>query len=223
MANLPSATKYSDQARPAPARPDQTAGQQQSQAAAPSIIPVGHEPRRQLGAEETPLTGSSGRGVAAAESIATKQPRGKARLGLRSPEKLFRVKDRLLKLRIFTLETMGSLRRAEITVWLAIFNCEFHGQAQIGYTRLEEVTKLSRRHVGKAIESLVGKGLLDVVARGQYRPSRSKGGSGSDSNGFSSIYRVHPRASELKASQPVASGGVKPKPIPKPKKPMQPR
>jgi len=223
MANLPSATKHRTQSHLVSATTDQAAAHQRGQEAPPSIIPVGQEPRRQLGAEETPLTGSSGRGVAAAESIATKQPQGKARVGLRSPEKLFRVKDRLLKLRIFTLETMGSLRRAEIAVWLAIFNCEFRGQAQIGYTRLEEVTKLSRRHVGKAIKSLVGKGLLEVVSRGQYRPSRSSGGNGSDSNGFSSIYRVYPREGDATARKPVASQGTKPKPEPKPKKPTQPR
>jgi len=160
MANLPSATKYSAQARPAPARPDQSAGQQQSQAAAPSIIPVGHEPRRQLGAEETPLTGSSGRGVAAAESIPTKEPRGKAKVGLRSPEKLLRVKDRLLKLRIFTMETMGSLRRAEITVWLAIFNCEFRGQAT------------PVRH-GPCCRLILGFGA--VVSLWPFPPGRSRG------------------------------------------------
>ena len=219
MPNLPSATKYRVHAHPVSAGRDQAASQQQGHEAPPSIIPVGQEPRRQLVAEQTPPTGSSGRGVAAAESIATKKPRGKARGGLRSPEKLFRVKDRLLQLRIFTLETMGSLRRAEITVWLAIFNCEFRGQAQIGYARLSEVTDLSQRHVGKAIKSLVGKGLLKVVSRGQYRPSRSSGGEGAKTNGFSSIYRVHPRVSEPKASQPVASESAKAKP----KKPTQPR
>lgn len=219
MPNLPSAGKYRAQAHPVSAGRDQAPAHQRGHEAPPGIIPVGQEPRRQLGAEETPPAGSSGCGVAAAESIATRKPRCKARGGLRSPEKLFRVKDRLLTLRIFTLETMGSLRRAEITVWLAIFNCEFHGQAQIGYTRLEEVTKLSRRHVGKAIESLVGKGLLEVVSRGQYRPSRSSGGEGSKINGFSSIYRVHPRVSEPTASKPVASQVAEPKP----KKPMQPR
>ena len=223
MANLPSATKYRADAHPVSAGRDQAPAHQQSQTASPSIIPVGHEPRRQLGAEETLPAGSSGRSVAAAESIATKKPRGKARGGLRSPQKLFRIKDRLLKLRIFTMETMGALRRAEITVWLAIFNCEFHGQSQIGYTRLEEVTKLSRRHVGKAIKSLVGKGLLEVVSRGQYRPSQSSGGEGSKTNGFSSIYRAHPRVSEPTESKPVASQSAKPKPKAKPKKPTQPR
>lgn len=118
---------------------------------------------------------------------------------------------------------MGSLRRAEITVWLAIFNCEFDGQAQIGYARLSEVTDLSQRHVGKAIKSLVGKGLLEVVSRGQYRPSRSSGGNGSDTNGFSSIYRTHPRVSETTGSQPVASQSAEPKSKAKAKKPMQPR
>ena len=124
MPNLPSATKCRVHAHPVSAGRDQAASQQQGHEAPPSIIPVGQEPRRQLFAEQTPPTGSSGRGVAASESIATKKPQGKARGGLRSPEKLFRVKDRLLKLRIFTMETMGALRRAEITVWLAIFNCE---------------------------------------------------------------------------------------------------
>lgn len=227
MANLPSATKHRAQAHLVSATPDQAAAHQRGQEAPPSIIPVGQEPRRQLGAEETPPTGSSGRGVAAADSIATKKPRGKARVGLRSPEKFFRVKDRLLQVRIFTLETMGSLRRAEITVWLAIFNCEFDGQAQIGYARLSEVTDLSQRHVGKAIKSLVGKGLLEVVSRGQYRPSRSSCGNGSDTNGFSSIYRTHPRVSETTGSQPVASQSAEPKPKSKSKakakKPMQPR
>ena len=219
MPDPSSATREQAHAHSVSESPGNAAGSQQGQGLQPGIIPVGQEPQRQQTADEKPPVGSPIRGVAAAESIATKKPRGKARGGLRSPEKLFRVKDRLLQLRIFTLETMGSLRRAEITVWLAIFNCEFRGQAQIGYARLSEVTDLSQRHVGKAIKSLVGKGLLKVVSRGQYRPSRSSGGEGAKTNGFSSIYRVHPRVSEPKASQPVASESAKAKP----KKPAQPR
>jgi hypothetical protein len=145
--------------------------------------------------------------VAAAESILReKPPRNATFRAIHSPEKLFRLRDRLLTLRIFTLETMGSLRRAEIAVWLAIFNCEFRGQAQIGYTRIEEVTGLSRKHVGKAIKSLVEKGLLEVISRGQYRP-RSKG-SVDEENGLSSIYRVHPRTDTTAPAKPVVPRGA---------------
>jgi hypothetical protein len=111
------------------------------------------------------------------------------------------LRDRANMLRVFTLETAGTLRRAELVVWLAIFNCEFQGLAEIGYTRLCTITKLSRRHVGKAVASLEAKGLLEVVIRGRFQPPRkhrpdqetANGANGAVSSGQASVYRIYAR------------------------------
>lgn len=165
------------------------------------IIPVGHEPRRHpCPSQHT----AAGREIAKSDEGFKPAPRAKGAGNLRNPKKFFGLKDRFNALRIITMETMGTLRKSEIQVWLAIFNCEFKGLAQIGYSRLCEVTKLSRRHVGKAVASLESKGLLEVVVRGRYRPSRNAAGGGgragsgagegrSSEAGLASIYRVFPR------------------------------
>jgi len=172
--------------------------------APPEIIPVGHEPRRHPCPGGGDHREAAGRKIAPPDGVLKPDRRAKGSRNLRNPKKFFGLKDRMDTLRIFTLESMGTLRKSEIQVWLAIFNCEFNGLAQIGYSRLCEVTKLSRRHVGKAVASLESKGLLVVVVRGRYRSSRSeavgggKPGSGaadsrSSEAGLASIYRVHPR------------------------------
>lgn len=222
MPDLPPAAKYNALVRPVAANTVQATAGDPSQTP-PGIIPVGQEPRRRPTTEEHNSGGSFGLVVAAAESILREKPsRNTTSRAIHSPEKLFRLRDRLLTLRIFTLETMGSLRRAEIAVWLAIFNCEFRGQAQIGYTRIEEVTGLSRKHVGKAIKSLVEKGLLEVISRGQYRPRGKTSDNGSGENGLSSIYRLHPRTGTTAAATPAVPRGAdsdrhgKEKPKPRP-------
>jgi hypothetical protein len=170
----------------------------------PEIIPVGHEPRRHPCPGGGDHREAAGRKIAPPDGVLKPDPRAKGSRDLRNPKKFFGLKDRLDTLRIFTLESMGTLRKSEIQVWLAIFNCEFNGLAQIGYSRLCEVTKLSRRHVGKAVASLESNDLLEVVVRGRYRPSRSeavgggKPGSGaadsrSSEAGLASTYRVQPR------------------------------
>jgi predicted transcriptional regulator len=214
MPNLPPAAKYKAQARPVADNTVQATAGDPNQTP-PGIIPVGQEPRRRPTTGEHNSGGAFGLVVAAAESILREKPsRNTTSRAIHSPEKLFRLRDRLLTLRIFTLETMGSLRRAEIAVWLAIFNCEFRGQAQIGYTRIEDVTGLSRKHVGKAIKSLVEKGLLEVISRGQYRPRGKTKDNGTGENGLSSIYRLHPREANREGD------GA---PQPKPRKPKRPR
>lgn len=227
MPNLPSAAKYKSHARSVADNAVQATTGDPNQTP-PGIIPVGQEPRRRPTTGEHNSGGSFGLVVAAAESILREKPaRNTTFRAIHSPEKLFRLRDRLLTLRIFTLETMASLRRAEIAVWLAIFNCEFRGQAQIGYTRIEEVTGLSRKHVGKAIKSLVEKGLLEVISRGQYRPRGKTNDNGTGENGLSSIYRLHPRTGTTAPAKPVAPWGADSerhgKGKPKPQKPKPPR
>jgi hypothetical protein len=172
--------------------------------AQPDIIPVGQEPRRHPCSGGGDHREAAGRKIASPDGVLKPGLRAKGSRNLRNPKKFFGLKDRMDTLRIFTLESMGTLRKSEIQVWLAIFNCEFNGLAQIGYSRLCEVTKLSRRHVGKAVASLESKGLLKVVVRGRYRPSRNEAvgggrpGSGAGDSrpseaGLASTYRVHPR------------------------------
>ncbi len=187
------------------------------------IIPVGHEPRRHPSRGVGEHREAAARKIAPAEAVLKPDPRAKGSRNLRNPKKFFGLKDRMNKLRIFTVETMGTLRRSEIRVWLTVFNCEFDGQAQIGYSRLCEVTKLSRKHVGTAVASLEAKGLLEVVVRGRYRPSRGGSVSGhtqADGNansrvsdaGLASIYRIHPRVHEHAKPPAAKTPHRKPKP-----------
>ena len=154
------------------------------------IIPVGQEPRRQKTPGEDVHRGAATRKIAAPEPMNKKSIKTTKGGNLHSPKNFFSLKDRAENLRIFTQETMGTLRRAELVVWLAIFNCEFKGVAQIGYNRLVEITGTSKRHIGSAIKSLEKRGLLEVVFRGSYRPNQGHANAGS---GISSTYRLHPR------------------------------
>lgn len=176
------------------------AGQNEGDACKDSlIIPVGQEPRRQdlsLGQLEHPVVGcrtTRRQEPAAKPERADWTPR-RSRRGVKST-----LKNRANTLRVFTVETMGSLTKAEIQVWLAIFNCEFDGLAQIGYSRLCEITKLSRRHVGKAVNSLQRQGLLEVVVRGRFQPSQSRQPANTHpagktvSLGQPSIYKIYAR------------------------------
>jgi DNA-binding transcriptional ArsR family regulator len=207
----PSKSKASsDAAEASPSRPSQPL----PGPAGPEIIPVGQEPRRQLPAHGGDHREAAARKIIPGDAVMSNQ-RKKGRRNLRDPSKFFAVKDRLNALSIFTLETMGTLRRSEIRVWLAIFNCEFEGLARIGYSRLCEITRLSRRHVGTAVKSLEEKGLLEVVFRGRYRPNRSRAGDGCKAsdraggvkgkdNGLASCYRTHARPAENANAPPPA-------------------
>ena len=189
----------------------------------PEIIPVGHEPRRHPCPGVGEHREAAGRKIAPPDGVLKPDPREKGSRNLRNPKKFFGLKDRINRLRVFTVETMGTLRRSEMRVWLAIFNCEFNGLAQIGYSRLCEVTKLSRKHVGTAVASLEAKGLLEVVVRGRYRPSRggdvnghtqahgNASGRASDA-GLASIYRIHPRPHEHAKPPAAKTPHRKPKP-----------
>lgn len=94
-----------------------------------------------------------------------------------------RAKARLKTLRNFVMFSLRDLRPAEVNVWLAIFNCEYNGEAQIGYDRIAELTGKSKKHVGKAVNALIASGLIERKQLGKFRPGRNKG--------LSSIYRVH--------------------------------
>lgn len=104
-------------------------------------------------------------------------------------------KSRLKTLRNFVMFALRDLRPAEVCVWLAIFNCEFHGEAQISYDRIAEITGKSKKHVGKAVNDLMAKGLLTRKVQGKFRPGKSKG--------LSSVYRTH--------GQPIEPAGEVPR------------
>ena len=84
--------------------------------------------------------------------------------------------------RNFVMFSLRYLRPAEVNVWLAIFNCEYDGEAQIGYGRLAELTGRSTKQVGKAVRDLMAKGLLVRKVKGRFRAGNN--------NRLSSIYRL---------------------------------
>ena len=124
------------------------------------VIPVGKEPRR-----VTESRGLDQQPVVSSEATYRKKPLASPRKRKGPYPVRQSLRERASKLRDFTVETMGGLRKSELQVWLAIFNCDFE-VATIGYSRLMEVTKLSRRHVGIAVKSLEEKGLLRVLPGG---------------------------------------------------------
>lgn len=160
------------------------------------IIPVGEEPPW-----EEPMVVPATQAVAGSQSVSQREKAASPKKGTGMPRGDHRgsktkLKDRANTLRVFTVETMGNLRKSEIRVWLAIFNCEFKGLAKIGYSRLQEITQLSRKSVGQAVKSLVNKGLLRVVVRGRFKPSPTTG-----SLGQPSVYKIFPRQIDAPASQ----------------------
>jgi hypothetical protein len=161
------------------------------------VIPVGQEPPRRVIEDATSKdadgllnsTRPTGNGEQATKRGTTSRP-GRKRSGpleIQNPPGFFAYKNRLQEQSIFTTETLKSLRRAEIAVWLAIHNCQVRGSARIGYARIMEISGLSKRHVGEAIRDLESRGLLEVLFKGKYRPN------GGAEHGLASIYRVYPR------------------------------
>jgi hypothetical protein len=157
----------------------------------PRVIPVGQEPLRQ------PRLGSANESQPADDGLMTKAWPGAGphhnnnngkQAAIRNPEGFYTYKNRLDEIRVFRGETMRHLRRrAEITVWEAIHNCQHHGSAQISLKRIAELAGVAKRHVVDAIKSLCKRGLLEVVAKGSYRPN------GAEGHGLASVYRAYPR------------------------------
>jgi len=107
---------------------------------------------------------------------------------IRNPSGFYRYKNALEEKKIFIIETLRSLRRAESHVWLAIHNCQGPKGALISQARIMELAGIkSRKNVSTAIQSLHARGLLEVVFKGKYRPN------GNGNHGLASIYRVYPR------------------------------
>jgi len=185
------------------------------------IIPVGQEPRRHFRASTAAVDAEANTVIGCPAKTHQEPVRSVGKFKTRSYGSGRGVKsllkDRANTLRVFTVETMGDLTKAEIRVWLAIFNCEFGGRAEIGYSRLRTITKLSRRHVGKAVKSLERQGLLQVVLRGRFQPPRKHQpanenipqAKGTGCLGQPSVYRIYaspiipPAAS---SSEPPAEG-----------------
>lgn len=160
-----------------------------------SIIPVGQEPDRQVehggdGRRELPESEGTGGGPspnAASDRKVVAKKRGPSGSGGKNPGRFYRGRSRQDEVRIFTQETMHMLRRAEITVWLAIHNCQVDGAARISRTRIAQLAGTSERHVSLAVKSLAQRGLLEVLFKGRYQPNGSSG------HGLAAIYRVYPR------------------------------
>lgn len=133
---------------------------------APKPFKVGEEPRPEM----------SGRG----SQFLPRPPEAKHE-DARSPM-WRRAMPRLKMVRNFVMFSLRHLRPAEVNVWLAIFNCEYDGEAQIGYERLAELTGRSTKHVGKAVRDLMAKGLLVRKVKGKFRAGNDKR--------LSSIYRL---------------------------------
>lgn len=130
---------------------------------------VGEEPRPEIAVARSRAGGKAAAGGGTPGS-SNDQMRGRA-------------KARLKTLRNFVSFSLRDLRPAEVNVWLAIFNCAYDGEAQIGYDRIAELTGKSKKHVGKAVNALIAKGLIERKQLGKFRPGRNKG--------LSSIYRIH--------------------------------
>lgn len=171
----------------------------------PRVIPVGREPPRQPlvdhGNQQAATTGHK-----QAASQPGRTPRDKDRKTrplLRNPEGFYKYKNRLDEIRVFREETMRHLRRAELSVWLAIHGCQHRGSAQISQARIAEIAGVRRQHVGKAVKNLCEKGLLKVLVTGRYKPN------GTEGHGLSSVYRAYPRPEPwlLKSVLPDGEGG----------------
>jgi hypothetical protein len=173
------------------------------------IIPVGQEPPRQPTVGDGSVRASAAGAPAGNRRGASRRAADKnkrIRADIRNPDGFYKYKNRLDEFRVFRAETMRTLRRAELAVWLAIFGCQHHGSAQIGQRKICEITGIKKRdHVSKAVKSLRQKGLLEVVLQGRYRPN------GAEEHGLSSVYRVYPRAEPrlLKKADEEAAGDDK--------------
>lgn len=163
------------------------------------VIPVGQEPRRQDSRDGGKPDGLN-RGGERPKDESHRHSGGeqaKSRRGeIRNPGGFYGYINALQETQVFREETMRHLPRAEICVWLAIHGCQGKQGARISHDRLVELTGTSRRHVGLAIKKLAHRGLLEVIAKGRFRPN-----SGGE-RGLASVYRVYPRA----AGQPAGEG-----------------
>lgn len=161
------------------------------------VIPVGHEPPRLN--DSAGKNGETAATVARGESQLGEATAGAARRGggirksTTSPEEYepqgrYAYTGALEEVRVFRMETMRGLRRAELNVWNAIHNCQSKSGARISQERIMELGGIkSKRHVSAAVQSLRRLGLLEVLQQGRYR------GKSAVEHGLASIYRVYPR------------------------------
>jgi hypothetical protein len=166
------------------------------------VIPVGKEPAwPEVQVPSVSPEGPSNSGATDRSApMSGRKPRSGKRQEIRDPFAFYAYKNHLDELRVFREETMRTLRRAELCVWMAIHGCQHKGAARISQQRIAEVAGIKgRRHVGEAIESLCRKGLLEVLFQGRYRPN------GGDEHGLASVYRAYPRP-ELHLHRPVQQG-----------------
>ena len=188
------------------------------------IIPVGQEPTRlydleedggaQKGRQVSPRRAAGGTTTDPDQCRNDKDINNITPSTIRNPRGFYRYKNALKEKRVFVMETLRSLRRAESHVWFAIHNCQDVNGARISQTRIMEITGIkSRKNVSVAVRSLQARGLLEVRVRGKYRPN------GNGNHGLASIYCVYPRpeqriieAAEQKKESRATKKPVKKKP-----------
>jgi predicted transcriptional regulator len=85
--------------------------------------------------------------------------------------------SRFKDLSAFVRLSAAGLTKAELAVWIAVFNFSQGGTAIVTQVKLAKFAGTTERTIKRAVASLVKRGLLEVIERG--RPGRS------------SVYRYH--------------------------------
>lgn len=188
--------------------PDEYGGEQPSRTC--EIIPVGQEPPSQPSAADQSASepgemNASGLVAAVSVGAALGGRSGSRAKKVRNPEGLKQYKSALEEKQVFVQVTMRNLKRAEIAVWFAIHGCKGRDTARISVARIKEIAGIKgQRHVTGAIQSLVQRGLLEVVSRGGFRPNGYGGA------GVTNVYRIYPTAEpcEREARHEAGEGGA---------------
>ena len=92
--------------------------------------------------------------------------------------------DRFAQHHAFVVATMRTLNRTETKVWCALwdFTDARTGLGSLSFNTLAELAGCNRRNARKAVKSLIGKGLVEQVKKGNNLTHQS------------SVYRVRPTA-----------------------------
>lgn len=77
--------------------------------------------------------------------------------------------DRFAVLNTFVDFTAADLRRSELLVWMTLYRDTRNGTATTSQRDIARRCGVTRKTVERAVESLVGRGLLRVVRSGGFR------------------------------------------------------